>query len=163
MQGSLRRALATALPSLRWQAGAPPAAAAALLLARGKTTTGIVGLTVEEDARGTLRARLAEVLEAIRVVPESAEYRRSVEKTCTHKLSALASDATDGEVEEMLGRQLEEEIKLCREELALIPKMAGARARAAGGGGGGGAGTRPSDGRGCRPSAGSTHTAVSLS
>jgi len=132
MQGSLRRALATALPSLRWQAGAP--LAAALLLARGKTTTGIVGLPVEEDARGTLRARLAEVLEAIRVVPESAEYRRSVEKTCTHKLSALASDATDGEIEDILGRQLEEEIKLCREELALIPKMAGARApRGAGG------------------------------
>lgn len=134
MQGSLRRALATALPSLRWAAGAPPSAAgAALLLARGKTTTGIVGLPVEEDARGTLRARLAEVLEAIRVVPESAEYRRSVEKTCSHKLSVLASDAPDAEVEDMLGRQLEEEIKLCREELALIPRMAGARSAAGAG------------------------------
>lgn len=61
------------------------------------------------------------------VIPADAEYRRSVEKTVRWKLAAVESDSPDEQVEELLGRQLESDIKLCQEELSLIPKMAGAR------------------------------------
>lgn len=104
------------------------AAAAALAAARGvKTTTGIVGVPVVENAREELRTQLQAVLDAVAALPEHAEYRRSVEKTARFKLSALDGEAPDEQVEELLGRQLEEEIKMCRDELGLIPKMAGAR------------------------------------
>lgn len=42
------------------------------------------------------------------------------------KLAAVEGDQPDEAVEELLSRQLEEEIKMCKEELGLIPKMAGA-------------------------------------
>ena len=121
MRGSLLRALGSALgPRLELQQ------VAALGGVRGaKTTTGIVGLPVDEAARQHLTEALQSVLEAIKVVPESAEYRRAVEKTVGFKLRALGGDAPDEQLEEMFSRQLEEEIKMAREELALIPKMAG--------------------------------------
>lgn len=122
------RLLGQALPpALRWEVP---------LLARGlKTTTGIVGLPADPEARQHLREKYAAVLEAIQVVPASAEYRRAVEKTVAHKLALVDSDDVDEAVEEKLGRQLEEEIKMCDNELSLIPKMAGGsggRARAGG-------------------------------
>lgn len=120
---ALLRALAPLLPGLRLEAGA-----AAMAVRGMKSTTGIVGLPVVPDARGELQRSLQAVLDALAAqIPEDTEYRRSVEKTVRWKLQAAASDAPDEQVEELLGRQLEEDIKLCREELALIPKMAGAR------------------------------------
>lgn len=84
MRAPLLRALAPLLPSLGL--GAQPAsvaaAAAASSAARGvKTTTGIVGLPVVEDARNELKRQLQAVLDAVAVIPETAEYRRAVEKT----------------------------------------------------------------------------------
>ncbi|EFN53778.1 hypothetical protein CHLNCDRAFT_136424 [Chlorella variabilis] len=115
---------AGAAPSLRL--GLPASAAAALLAVRGaKTTTGIVGLPVVPDAREELKAQLQAVLDAVAIIPEHAEYRRSVEKTVRYKLSlASQADTPDEQLEELLSKQLEEEIKLCKEELSLIPKMA---------------------------------------
>ena len=123
-RGALLRAASSLVPAaLRLHAGP----AATLLAVRGaKTTTGIVGLPVVEDARGELRTQLQAVLEALAAIPEHAEYRRSVEKMVRFKLAAVDSDAPDEAVEAALSRQLEEEIKMCREELSLIPKMAGA-------------------------------------
>lgn len=95
------------------------------LATRCKTTTGIVGLPVDEDARTTLGEHYAKVLEAITVIPESAVYRQSVEKTVKHRLAALQTGAEDEELEQQFGRQLEEEIKIMKDELKLIPKMAG--------------------------------------
>ena len=133
MSAPLLRALAPLLPGLRLGSGA--AAAACLTAIRGaKTTTGIVGLPVVPNARQELQAQLQAVLDALAVIPEDAEYRRSVEKTVRWKLqAAAAADTPDEQLEELFSRQLEEEIKMCKEELTLIPKMAGAWRREDGG------------------------------
>lgn len=126
MKGSLIRVLQAALPSLRLPAAA--AGAAGMVAVRGvKTTTGIVGLPVDEEAREHLKAKLQEVLDALAVIPETAEYRKAVEKTVAYKLKEVVSEASDAELEDIFSRQLEEEIKFCNEELTLIPKMAGAQ------------------------------------
>lgn len=106
------------------------------LAARWKTTTGIVGLPVDEEARPHLEEHYELVLDTIKVIPETAVYRQTVEKTVQKRLAALRTDATDEELEEQFGRQLEEEIRVMQGELRLIPKMAGEH------------GTRA--GRGCR-------------
>ena len=54
-----------------------------------KQTTGIVGIEVEPEARSLLKQTAQEVLSAVKAIPDSAEYRRSVESTmnyryCTH-------------------------------------------------------------------------------
>ena len=130
MRGSLLRALQPLLPGLRVEVGG----LVAPMAVRGvKTTTGIVGLPVVEDARAELQQQLQAVLDALGAIPEDAEYRRSLEKTVRFKLQAAASDVPDEQLEDLLSRQVEEEIKMCREELTLIPKMAGGRWRAGGG------------------------------
>ena len=123
VRGALLQALGSALPALRVELAG---AGAAPLLIRGvKTTTGIVGVPVVPDARLVLKEQLQAVLDAVAVIPEDAEYRLSVEKTVRWKLAAAESDAPDEQLEELYSRQLEEEIKLCKDELGLIPKMAG--------------------------------------
>lgn len=124
------RSLIAALPSLRCQtpqAATSIAAASSLLASRSvKTTTGIVGLPVDENARENYKTKLQEVLDALKtLIPADAEYRLSVEKTVNHKLAALQSDQTDEQLEELFGFQLEQGIKMCKEELGLIPKMSG--------------------------------------
>lgn len=125
MQGSVYRALTQTFPCLRWQ-GPSAGSMAALLTARGvKTTTGIVGLPVDEDAREHYRQKLNDVLEALKAIPADAAYRVSVEQTVQHKLKNLDSGASDEELEGLFGFQLEQGMKLCEEELKLIPKMTG--------------------------------------
>jgi len=127
MRYSILKALGSALPGLRWQlapAAAAPATAFGANRYAHKATTGIVGLPVDEEARQHLKEQLEQVLEAIKIIPAEAEYRRSVEMTVNAKLAAAASDASDRQLEDTFGRQLEQEIKLCKEELKLIPKMA---------------------------------------
>ena len=46
-----------------------------------KTETGIVGLAVDPKAREHLREKVLSVLDTIKVVPETAEYRKNVEST----------------------------------------------------------------------------------
>lgn len=48
---------------------------------RFKQTTGIVGLDVVPNSRSVLQERCQEVLKAVAVIPEHAEYRRVVEAT----------------------------------------------------------------------------------
>ena len=119
---ALLRQAARALPTqLRY--GFDPSAA---LLLRGlKSHTGIAGLDVDPNARENLKSHLERVLEAIRIIPEEAEYRRNVEATINHKLSVVNSDMTDEEAEDQLDAQLEQYIKFAKDELELIPKMAG--------------------------------------
>lgn len=81
-------------------------------------------MPLDPDARQHLKEKYLEVLEAITVIPSSAEYRLAVEKTINYKLDILNSEDIDEAAEEKLGRQLEEEIKMCTDELSLIPKMA---------------------------------------
>ena len=46
-----------------------------------KTETGIVGLAVDPKAREHLREKVLSVLDTIKVVPKTAEYRKNVEST----------------------------------------------------------------------------------
>lgn len=119
---ALLRQIGRALPTqLRY--GWNPNAA---LFSRGlKSHTGIAGLDVDPNARETLRSHLEQVLEAIKIIPEEAEYRRNVEATMNHKLSVVNSDMTDEEAEDQLDAQLEQYIKFTKDEMVLIPKMAG--------------------------------------
>lgn len=125
MRSSLLKTLAAAVPSIRLQLAPSTESVAAAIATRGysKATTGIVGLPVDEEARQHLEEKLQAVLDALKAVPEEAEYRRSLEVTVNAKLDAVKSDAPDAALEEQFGRQLEQEIKLCKEELTLIPKM----------------------------------------
>ena len=111
------------MPSLRWELASSSAAAAITTRGFSKATTGIVGLPVDEKARQHLGQKLQEVLDAVKAVPEDAEYRRTLEATCKAKLDAVNSDAPDAAVEEQFGRQLEQEIRLCQDELKLLPQM----------------------------------------
>jgi len=119
MQSSLLKRLATALPSLRWDLGV----GAITTRSFSKATTGIVGLPVDDEARQHLAEKLNEVLAAVEDIPAEAEYRRTIEATVNAKLQALNTDASDAALEEQFGRQLEQEIKLCKEELKLVVNM----------------------------------------
>lgn len=119
---ALLRQIAKAMPS-QLRSGLHPSAA---VCSRGvKTHTGIAGLDVDPNARETLRTHLEQVLEAIKIIPEEAEYRKNVETTINHKLQVVNSDVTDEEAEDQLDAQLEQYIMFVKDELTLIPKMAG--------------------------------------
>lgn len=89
-----------------------------------KASTGIVGLEADPNARQNLTSKLQEVLQAIRVIPEHAEYRKNVETTMKHKLQVVQSEVPDEDAEDQLEAQLEQVMKMCDEEMRLIPKMA---------------------------------------
>ncbi len=91
-----------------------------------KQTTGIVGLPMKEAARAELQTKVADVLAALDAfsIPKTAAYRKAVEDRCGNLNTQLQTQASDAELEGILGRQLEEEIKLCDDELGLIPSMA---------------------------------------
>lgn len=119
---AMLRQMARLVPSsLRWSIN--PTAA---LSSRGiKDHTGIAGLDVDPNARENLKLYLEQVLQAIKIIPEDTEYRRNVETTIHHKLSIVNSDITDEEAEDQLDAQLEQYINFTKDELSLIPKMAG--------------------------------------
>eukprot|EP00890_Picochlorum_soloecismus_P002503 jgi/Picsp_1/3253/NSC_06093-R1_mitochondrial nadh:ubiquinone oxidoreductase 19 kda subunit len=96
-------------------------------LSSHKATTGIVGLPLDEHARKHLTERLHEIMDSLKShgIPETAAYRTGLEETCQAKLKALGNESySDEQLEEMFGRQLEQEIKMSLDELSLIPKMA---------------------------------------
>lgn len=119
---AMLRQMARLTPSsLKWSVN--PRAA---LSSRGiKDHTGIAGLDVDPNARANLKMYLEQVLQAIKTIPEDTEYRRNVETTVHHKLSIVNSDITDEEAEDQLDAQLEQYINFTKDELSLIPKMAG--------------------------------------
>ena len=86
-----------------------------------KTTTGIVGLPVDPHARETLIALNEKLLEEIKAVPQSAEYRKSVEATCNYRLKCLHENEDEATLEELIGMgQLEELIESQTEELGVL-------------------------------------------
>ena len=118
------RQLASALPRFHGLAVQPRAVVAVRGL---KTHTGIAGLDVDPNARENLKSYLQQALEAIKIIPQAAEYRKNVENTINQKLSFVTSDITDEEVEDKLDAQLEQYINFVKDELSLIPKMAGVK------------------------------------
>ena len=61
-----------------------------------KTETGIVGLAVDPKAREHLREKVLSVLDTIKVIPETTEYRKNVESTfsarCALRLAYSSSE-----------------------------------------------------------------------
>lgn len=97
------------------------------LVVRGeKTTTNIVGLDFDPNARQNLISACNEVLSSVaQHIPAGVLYRDSLEKTIAYKLKVLELNPENGAAEEVLGFQLEQETAACKKELTLIPKMAG--------------------------------------
>ena len=91
-----------------------------------KATTGIVGLPMLAGARDELARKVDDVMRALDAhgIPKTASYRKAVEQKCGALLDGLRTQQNDEELERAFGRQLEEEVKLCEDELRLIPKMA---------------------------------------
>jgi NADH dehydrogenase (ubiquinone) 1 alpha subcomplex subunit 5 len=109
-------------------------AAPALLSSRGgaprsfaKTSTGIVGLEVVPNGREVLMALSEKLIGMVGTLPESAHYRRNVEAVYRGRLDACRANTEVEAIEAAVGQgQIEELIRMARDEEKLIPKMAGA-------------------------------------
>jgi NADH dehydrogenase (ubiquinone) 1 alpha subcomplex subunit 5 len=94
---------------------------AVLRQAAAKTSTGIVGLPVDPNARANLIALQKKLLVAAKTLPAENEYRVNIEKVAAHRLKACEELETDEEVEkEIMHGQLEELIEAAKEELELV-------------------------------------------
>lgn len=82
-------------------------------------------LGAEADARGKLSSMLNELLQSLKVLPESSDYRRAVEATAQYRLKVLEQNESDLAVEEVLDSHMEELILETKEELQLVPLMTG--------------------------------------
>ena len=99
---------------------------ARVLCAAAKTSTGIVGLSVVPDARNVLIGLSSKLLKDVQTLPESAHYRQAVEKTYQHRLEVCKAHAEVETIEAVIGQgQIEELIRMARDEERLIPKMSG--------------------------------------
>eukprot|EP00191_Tetraselmis_sp_GSL018_P004655 CAMPEP_0177599546 /NCGR_PEP_ID=MMETSP0419_2-20121207/13058_1 /TAXON_ID=582737 /ORGANISM="Tetraselmis sp., Strain GSL018" /LENGTH=197 /DNA_ID=CAMNT_0019092301 /DNA_START=67 /DNA_END=661 /DNA_ORIENTATION=- len=110
----------------RLQEFSPTSLATSYQAIRGeKTTTNLVGLDFDPNARDNLVKICNEVLHAVKTqIPVGVKYRENLESTIEYKLKVLELNPDNGAAEEVLGFQLEQEIKACEKELSLIPKMA---------------------------------------
>ena len=73
----------------------------------------------------------AKLLKDVKTLPESAHYRQAVEKTYQHRLEVCKQNSEVEEIEAVIGQgQIEELIRMAKDEERLIPKMAGAPHRA---------------------------------
>ena len=96
------------------------------LLSAIKDTTGIVGLDVVPNAREVLISLYNETLKAVQVIPPEAVYRQHVEKFTNFRLRACQENEEFVEIERKVAcGQVEELIEQAKDELELIPKMAG--------------------------------------
>lgn len=82
-------------------------------------------LGAEPDARGKLTSMLNELLETVKGLPDSSDYRRAVEATTQYRLKVLEQNDSDLAVEEVLDSHMEELILETKEELQLVPLMSG--------------------------------------
>lgn len=80
----------------------------------------------DPDARGTLTRLLQQLAGAVAALPADADYRRAVEATVSYRLKVLEANESDAAAEEVLDSHLEELILEAREELNLVPILAGA-------------------------------------
>lgn len=94
-----------------------------------KTTTGIVGLPVEPNAKAFLISLYSQTLDALEPVPPSSEYRKSVEALVKERLAVVESEDELAAIEAKIGGgQVEQLIEQAKDELKLIPTLIAARA-----------------------------------
>ena len=94
-----------------------------------KTSTGIVGLEPEANAKPILLDLYAKTLAALEGMPAEAEYRKTVEGMTKERINVLNSTDDLTKVEASIGGgQVEQLIQQAEDELSLIPKLIAARA-----------------------------------
>ncbi|KAM0954520.1 putative NADH:ubiquinone reductase (H(+)-translocating) [Dioscorea sansibarensis] len=99
-------------------------AAAGVLRAKVKETTGIVGLDVVPNAREVLISLYTKTLKEIQAVPEGEGYRKAVETFTKHRLQVCKEEEDWETIEKRIGcGQVEELIEEAQDELKLIAKM----------------------------------------
>jgi hypothetical protein len=125
LPGGLRASPQSLFTSMQQQAGFSE-----LNLSDRETLKKFVGIEEllgrEVDARGKLTGLLGELRDAVAALPADADYRRAVEATVAYRLKVLDANDSDAAAEEVFDSHLEELILECREELNLVPIMAGA-------------------------------------
>jgi NADH dehydrogenase (ubiquinone) 1 alpha subcomplex subunit 5 len=97
------------------------------LLSSVKESTGLVGLDVVPNAREVLIGLYNETLKVVKdQIPERAEYRRSVEQITNYRLKVCQEEEEHERIEQRIGcGQVEELIEQAKDELELIPQLAG--------------------------------------
>uniref|UniRef100_A0A7S1BDH5 Uncharacterized protein n=1 Tax=Corethron hystrix TaxID=216773 RepID=A0A7S1BDH5_9STRA len=87
-----------------------------------KTSTGLVGLPVDPNGVSNLEEANRAILEKIRAVPETAQYRTNVEQVSRYRLSVIEEHRDDAKKieEEIDCGQIEEMIEQAKDELSLI-------------------------------------------
>ena len=95
--------------------------AALRCLSTYKTSTGLVGLAVDPNARVNLIPLSGEVLSAVKKIPADSQYRIDVEKWFSY-IQRTATDLTDVKaIEDEIGLgQIEEVMEMGKTELELI-------------------------------------------
>eukprot|EP00299_Pterocystis_sp_00344_P005744 c17483_g1_i1.p1 GENE.c17483_g1_i1~~c17483_g1_i1.p1 ORF type:complete len:202 (-),score=39.31 c17483_g1_i1:18-623(-) len=90
-----------------------------------KTSTNIVGITVEPNARQVIQDQAREILEEVsRGIPETAQYRINVERTYRFRLKCAQQIEDIAQLEEAIrAGQAEELIAQGQNELKLIREM----------------------------------------
>jgi NADH dehydrogenase (ubiquinone) 1 alpha subcomplex subunit 5 len=97
-------------------------------LARQKSTTGIVGLAVEPEARSVLSAVYTRTLEQLQAFPAESAYRSTVEALTKERLAVVESKTDLLEIEEQIGAgQVEQLIQQANDELSLMPALLDAK------------------------------------
>eukprot|EP00310_Coccolithus_braarudii_P024785 CAMPEP_0183356122 /NCGR_PEP_ID=MMETSP0164_2-20130417/43172_1 /TAXON_ID=221442 /ORGANISM="Coccolithus pelagicus ssp braarudi, Strain PLY182g" /LENGTH=167 /DNA_ID=CAMNT_0025529433 /DNA_START=33 /DNA_END=536 /DNA_ORIENTATION=+ len=100
------------------------ACARAAAPARQKSTTGIVGLAVEPEAKALLSAVYAKTLDQLQAFPVGSAYRSTVESLTKERLAVVEATADLALIETTIGAgQVEQLLQQANDELALLPSL----------------------------------------
>eukprot|EP00588_Corethron_pennatum_P012857 CAMPEP_0194272992 /NCGR_PEP_ID=MMETSP0169-20130528/6425_1 /TAXON_ID=218684 /ORGANISM="Corethron pennatum, Strain L29A3" /LENGTH=164 /DNA_ID=CAMNT_0039015803 /DNA_START=44 /DNA_END=538 /DNA_ORIENTATION=- len=87
-----------------------------------KTSTGLVGLAVDQNGVENLLNANKAILEKIRDVPETSQFRINVEQVSNYRIKVIEENPEDADlIEEMIDcGQIEELVEQAKDELGLI-------------------------------------------
>ncbi len=86
-----------------------------------KTSTGLVGLAVDPDGKNTLMHLSGEVLDSVKRIPDTSQYRQNVEKWFTFISSECSKTDDVKKIEDAMELgQIEEVIEMAKEEKKLV-------------------------------------------
>uniref|UniRef100_A0A7S0V3E9 Uncharacterized protein n=1 Tax=Polytomella parva TaxID=51329 RepID=A0A7S0V3E9_9CHLO len=88
-----------------------------------KKYVGVDHLYKEQATKAKFIMSINSLLEAVKAVPKTAEYRKAIEATCQYRLRVCGENNSDAAVEEVLDAHLEELIVENKEELRLLPVL----------------------------------------